>query len=187
MSAATDFAAAVQALAAAVQSAADDPADQVRVLAALAAFRPDAAGGPGGVGRGVAAAQGAVADLCRRAAVVALARASADYRPTSYDEAISLRDLVCGLLETESMTAAAQGQDATYGALRNLRAAVAQDLTTRAADLAHITTVTTPAPVPALVLAHRLYGDATRADELAGYAQAPSPVFLPTSFKALDR
>ena len=42
MSAASDFAAAVQALAAAVQAATLDPADGIRLLAALADFSPAA-------------------------------------------------------------------------------------------------------------------------------------------------
>ncbi|MBX6386929.1 MAG: hypothetical protein IRZ07_28785 [Microbispora sp.] len=174
MSTPADFAAAAQALAAALRAATDDPADQVRLLAALAAFAPPAAGDPAG-------------DLCRRAALTELARATADYRAASYEEAVALRDMVCGLLSDEEIRAADQGEDATFGAFRALRIAVARDLTARAADLARLRTVQTAAPLPALVLANKLYGDAGRAEELTEYAGAANPLFLPTRFRARER
>lgn len=187
MSTPAEFAAAVQAVAEALRAAADDPADQVRLLAALADFRPAEATGADAVGAAMGEAQAAVGDLCRRAAVVALARAAAAHAPASYDAAVALRDLACGLLEAEVTAAADQGEDATAAALRALRAAVAEDLTARAADLARLRDVRTAAPLPALALAHRLYGDAGRADELAAYAGAADPNFLPVEFRALSR
>jgi prophage DNA circulation protein len=172
MSAADDFVAAVYALADALRTATDDPADQVRLLASLAA----AVGGaePG-------------EDLCRRAALIALARATAAYQPQTFEEASALRLFACGLLRAEEIRAADAGEDAVYDAFRALRLAVAEDLTLRAADLAHLRAVRTNAPVPALVLAHRLYADASRADEVTNYAAAPRPLFLPVQFLARDR
>jgi len=174
VSAAEDFVAAVQALAKAMRDAAEDPADQIRLLMALAAATPREAGNP-------------TADLCRRAALTALARASATYQPAAYEEAAALRETICGLLWAEEIHAADQGEDAVFDAFRALRIAVAVDLTARAANLARIRTVQTAAPLPALVLANRLYGDASRAGELTDYAGAANPLFLPARFSARDR
>jgi prophage DNA circulation protein len=186
VSAATDLVAAVQALAGSVAATADDPAERIRLLAALARYRPDEVTGEGAIGEAMATMQGAVAALCRRAALVEMARAVADCTPPSYDEAVTLRDLVCGLLEAEILDAGGT-DDAAVMALRALKTAVATDLTTRAADLAALQDVTTAAPLPALVQAYRLYQDLDRSDQLAAYADAEDPLYLKAVFRALGR
>ena len=65
--------------------------------------------------------------------------------------------------------------DQVYGALVKLRAAVSEDLRTRAVALPGMTTYTPQRTLPALVVAHRLYGDATRADEIAVRNNVPHP------------
>ncbi|MBC9208877.1 hypothetical protein IBL26_18670 [Roseomonas aerophila] len=186
MSAGSDFVAAVQALAAAVAATADDPADRIRLLAALARYRPDETTGEGTIGDAMATMQHAVAALCRRAALVEMARAVAASTPPSYDEAVALRDLVCGLLDAEILDAGGR-DDAAVMALRALKTAVAADLTARAADLAALRDVVTGAPLPALVHVYRLYRDLGRGDELAAYAGTDDPIFLPPTFRALGR
>jgi prophage DNA circulation protein len=186
MSAATDLVAAVQALAGSVAATADDPAERIRLLAELARYRPDEVTGEGMIGAAMATMQSAVAALCRRAALIEMARAVADCTPPSYDEAVMLRDLVCGLLEAEILDAGGS-DDAAVMALRALKTAVANDLTARAADLAALRDVATPAPLPSLVQAYRLYQDLGRADQLAAYAAADDPCFLPPTFRALGR
>jgi prophage DNA circulation protein len=185
MSTTSDFAAAAQGLAAALLGATVNPADAVRLLSSLADFTPNGATSSAPVGIAMATMQKASGDLFRRAAVVALARASATYQPFSADDAAGLRDVVCGLLDKEIMLAGDQGQDATFNALRAVRAAVAHDLSARGAALAGIVTVESNQPVPAPVLAQRLYRDAARADELVTQANSPHPAFMPTNFKAL--
>ena len=69
-----------------------------------------------------------------------------------------------------------------YGALR---AAVIADLTARSGDLAQITTVTTAEPMPALALAYRLYGDATRYDDLVARADTVSAAVYAPQFRGL--
>ena len=49
-----------------------------------------------------------------------------------------------------------------------------------------MTPVTVPAGLPSLVLAHRLYQDAERADELVSAANPRHPAFMPTGFRALS-
>jgi prophage DNA circulation protein len=186
VSAGSDVVAAVQALAAAVAATADDPADRIRLLVELARYRPDETTGEGTIGDAMATMQTAVAALCRRAALVEMARAVAASTPPSYDEAVALRDLVCGLLDAEIL-AMGGSDDAAVMALRALKTAVAADLTARAADLAALRDVVTGAPLPALVQAYRLYQDLGRGDELAAYAAAEDPIFLPPTFRALGR
>lgn len=173
MSAASEFTTAVQALTAALLASAEDPADQVRLLSAMATFSPTG--------------DGATGDLFRRASLTTLARASAAYQPSSYDDAAALRGAVCDLLAAEETRAADQGEDVVFAAFRALRIAVAQDLTARAGSLAHLRAVQTHAPQPALALAYRMYGTAIRAGELVDYAAADNPLFLPTQFRARER
>ncbi|MDE1901524.1 MAG: hypothetical protein KGI37_07770 [Alphaproteobacteria bacterium] len=180
-----EFAAAVQALAAAVLAGATDPYQGVGIMTELANFNPTQSAPNSPQGNAIAAMQDAVGDLCRRAAVTALARASSVYQPSSYEDAASLRALVCGLLDNEILVAGDQGEDTTYGALRTLRAAVAQDLTTRGATLAHIKTFTVKSSLPADVLATRLYSDPSRADQLVAQADPVHPAFMPVVVQAL--
>ena len=187
MSAVTDYAAAVRALAAGLAEAAARPADRVRQLAALAAAVPLPEAATGVLSGPLAAARSGAGELCRRAALVALARAVTAYQAESYEEGAAVRDMVCGLLQDEELRAADAGQDGPHAAFRDLRVAVAVDLTRRIADLAHLQTVEAGAALPALAVAHRLYGDPERGDELANYATAPNPLFLPTRFTARDR
>jgi prophage DNA circulation protein len=172
---APDLASAVQASVAALAATCADPADAVRLLASLAAFAEPS----------VTAVSGPIGDLHRRALATALARAGALYQPSSHDDAVAVRGLVAGALDTEIEVAGDSGEDATFDALRALRAAVVQDLASRGAALAPLATFTLGAALPSLALANRLYRDATRADELVAEADPVNPLFMPPSFRAL--
>lgn len=175
------FAAAIQAVAAAMAAAIADPADQVRLFTGFA-------GTPAPPSQGAAAAtraQSAVIDLWRRAALTQLARATALYQPSSYNDAAALRAGVCALLDAEVLIAGNQGEDGVFTSFRALKAAVALDLTTRGATLAPIVTVSFSAPLPAPVMAQMLYQDAGRQDELIAEANVRHPAFMPTRFQAL--
>ncbi|MEG3640438.1 DNA circularization N-terminal domain-containing protein [Magnetococcus sp. PR-3] len=56
--------------------------------------------------------------------------------------------------------------DETYQALRGVAAAVALDLTQRAEQLPRVVTHTLAGTLPSLVVAHKIYGDARRANEI---------------------
>ncbi|MBB5547539.1 hypothetical protein [Paraburkholderia fungorum] len=182
----TAFAAAAQALAASVFAYAANPADAVRMLINLANFTPNAPTPTYSVGSAMADIQDATGDLFRRAAVVALARASSTYQPASADDAANVRMLVVGALDNEILIAGDQGEDGTFNALRALRAAVIQDLATRGAGLPSTMTVSLKAALPAPVLAQQLYRDPGRSDEIVSEANCPHPAFLPSSFKVLS-
>jgi prophage DNA circulation protein len=170
-----DMATQAQAATAALASTAANPADAIRTLATLAAYSDGAATAIGS----------ALDDLHHRAAVVAMARASALYQPTSYNDAAAVRTLVAGALDTEITVAGDEGDDASFNALRALRVAVVQDLTARGATLAPMIEVDTPSPLPALALAQRLYRDGGRSDQLVAEADPIHPLFMPTQFYAL--
>lgn len=96
----------------------------------------------------------------------------------SYDDAIATLARI-----TEQLDSVAYGaDDATAIALQDLRTAVALDLQSRAADLARVSRYTPGETLPALVVAHRLYGPAAvgdRADELVARNRLAHPGFVP--------
>jgi prophage DNA circulation protein len=187
MSGVANFAAGAQALAAALLAATKDPSDSVRVLGALANFTPALPVPASAVGAAIQVMQAGCGDLFRRAAVVAMARASASYQPSSFDDALAIRTQLASLLDAEIQIAGNQGEDGTFNALRAVRAAVVQDLTARGANLAPLATIKSNVSVPAPVLAQRLYRDSSRTDELVTQADVIHPAFMPTGFKALSQ
>lgn len=188
MSAASDaFAAAGVDLATAVAAAANDPADAIRMLLPLAGWAPLPVGGTGPLAANQRAAQDAIAANLRCAACAALAQATALYRPASYQDAMSVRIAVCGALDAEATRSGDAGRDATYQALRALRAAVALDLAVRGANLAWLVEIETRVPMPSLAEAWTLYHDTPREPGLVASADPPHPLFLPTSFPALNQ
>jgi prophage DNA circulation protein len=185
-SAATDMLDALSALVEAVRAGITDPAHQVQVLLSLAGFcYLDGAGGTVGVGASTATMRDAMAAACRRAVLVSLARASAAYQPVSYEDAAALRQALTAALDIEITKAGDAGEDATYGALKALRAAVVQDLTARGASLPSVMTVVLGQPMPALAIAQQLYCNASRSDEIIARSGAVHPAFCPISFQAL--
>ena len=160
---------AVQGVLVAVSAAARSPADALRAFRVL----------------GSAPGASAVAVLCRRLAVVALAQSSSRYAPTSHDDAQATLASVTDALDAEIQAAGDAGDDASYGALRRLRVAVVADLTARGASLAPLATFTFGEPLPALVLAQLIYQDAPRADELVRRVDPVHPLFMPTEIRVL--
>ena len=119
--------------------------------------------------------QQAVIGMVRTGAAIeaAVVATSVDYETA--DDAMAVRDELADKLDAEMATA----PDRTYQALAELRAALARDITERGARLAKIVSVTTPATVPAIVLAHRLYGDALRESEIVLRNRIRHPGFVP--------
>jgi prophage DNA circulation protein len=180
------FAAAGVDLANALAASANDPADAIRMLLPLAGWTPPPMVGTGPVAVNARAAQDAIASNLRCAACAALAQATQAYGPVSYQDAMSVRRAVCDALDAEATRAGAAGRDATYQALRELRAAVALDLAVRGAGLAWLVEVETRQPMPSLAEAWTLYQDTPREPGLVASADPPHPLFMPTSFPALN-
>lgn len=119
--------------------------------------------------------EAAMTALMRQTAVATAAEASARCEFASFEDATELRESLAAALETESETA----DDTVYQALMDLRAAVVADITARGADLARIVIVRQRGTLPVLVVAHRLYGDATRAEEIVARNVICHPGFVP--------
>jgi prophage DNA circulation protein len=180
------FAAAGVDLANAVAASANDPADAIRMLLPLAGWMPPPIGGTGPLAINARATSDVIASNLRCAACAALAQATQAYGPVSYQDAMAVRDAVCDALDAEATRAGDAGLDATYQALRDLRAAVALDLAVRGAGLAWLVEIETRQPMPSLAEAWTLYQDTPREPGLVASADPPHPLFLPTSFPALN-
>lgn len=174
-----------QSLAEALRAACADPADALRLIAQMAVspIADPVTSSP--VGLAMADIQTGCNDVFRRAAVAAMARASSVYQPSSYDDAIRIRNFVTNALDAEALVAGDQGEDGSYQALRTLRKAVINDLTQRGANLAIMTTFTFRSTLPSLYLANRIYLDASREDQLVRQAATIHPLFMPQTFRAL--
>lgn len=184
--ASASLAAGIAAVSEAVRNAAQSPADQVRLLSDLAAYSPAVTSSTAPIGSAIATAQSAAAALCRRSALISLCIATSNYQPYSSQDAIALRDNVVTLLDAEMLIAADGGDLATWQAFRDLRSKVVTDLIDRAAQLPAQRTVTTQEPLPSLLLAYQLYGDASRSDDLIARVDPIHPAFMPVSFEALS-
>lgn len=163
-----------------------DPGTQLSVLLPLTVYSPDSIQTTAPIGGAISTLVSAVAALCRRSALAAIAQACADWQPTSSQEAEALRLQVAELLDAEALVAADSGDDATWQALRTLRVQVTQDLSERASRLPDQITITRNACLPALTLGQQVYADATRAPDLIMRADPIHPAFMPTSFEALS-
>lgn len=172
---------AAQGLAEAVRVAAPTPGHAILAEQALLAY-PAVRDGVGGAQTG----QQASGDALRRAAVAAMVRSAAEYRPASTDDALAVRTAVLAAIDAETLVAGDQGDDDVYAALRAVRASIVQTLNAVGAGLPTLVTVSTVLPQPSLVLAQRLYRDAARADELVLRANPPHPAFMPTRFQAVN-
>lgn len=188
MSAASDaYAAAAAQLGQAVLDATNDPADAVRLLLPLTAWRPTQVPGTSPLAILTRRNQDAIADTLRCAACAALAKATLAYQPSSYQDAQAVRHAVCEALDRQATVCADAGRDASFAALRNLRAAVALDLAVRGANLAWLVEVQTAQPMPSLAEAWALYQNTTREPAMVAAADVPHPLFMPIDFAALSR
>jgi len=181
------FTDAVQALMDSLVAGIADPGDAIALLGPLASYTPEAFSGAGVISSARVVAQNATAALLRRAALAAIGKVVATYVPSSYDEAIDTMGVVTGFIDAEVLSAGDSGDDESYNALLALRQAVVVALTTTGATLPNLETFTFRTALPALVMANRLYQDASRTDELIQQANPIHPAFMPTTIKALAR
>lgn len=183
----SDYVGDLQTLMTATASALVDPADQIRVLLPLTAFTYDDPTGTSTIGSAMATMRDAVSAAARQAAAYALATAVASYQPSSQADAVETMLRVTAAMDVEITSAGDALDDDAYQALRDLRGAIVADLMSRGGSLELVEAVSVAAPMPALTLAHRLYQDARRANELVAGVDPPHPAFMPTRFDALAR
>lgn len=175
------------------RAASADPARVIdgldRIVAAARLVRPPARFVAGS--RLIAAETAAVVALAHWFEVTALAgqaRAAADVDLTSYQQAVALRARLTRSLDIGIERASDIGAMDVMRALREVRGALVRDLIERGRPLARITAFETAVPLPAVVLAHKLYQDADRAGELRDEnANWDHPSFMPMVGRARSR
>lgn len=123
-------------------------------------------------------AAGALAVFQRRLSLTGAIRAVANESFESRDSAVARLNGLSSAVLREATAAADAGSYAQHVALMDARGAMVEDLTTRSASLRPLMTVEAPAPLPADVMAYHLYGDATRAPEIAVRNGARNPLFI---------
>lgn len=114
--------------------------------------------------------------LSNQARVLAVAITDAAVVATSA-QAVALRDALGAQIDTE--LEANDPPASVARALAALRAAVVLDVAARSEFLRSRSTYTPQAVLPALVLAHRIYQDADRSDELVARNGVAHPAFVP--------
>lgn len=114
--------------------------------------------------------------LSNQARLLAVAITSTDVVATS-DQATALRDALVAQIDTELEVN--DPPAAVAKALTAMRAAVVRDVAARSEFLQRRSTYTPQAVLPAVVLAHRIYQDAARADELVARNGVAHPAFVP--------
>lgn len=114
-------------------------------------------------------------ELVRSHAIAEASTEAVEAAYGSYEDAIDSRDLVLDYLDTETETT---DNDDLYSALQALRAEVARGVPDQASQLPRLITVTPTTTTPALVLAYRLYGDASREEEIVARNLPRHPGFL---------
>lgn len=123
--------------------------------------------------------QNAFAALTRQASLIGMARASANIEFDSYDDAVALRDSLAGLIDDEIYAIGDTDQDDVFQDLGALRADVIADITSRAANLERIRTVTLQQSLPSLVMSYSLYETTDRSEELVKRNKIEHPGFMP--------
>jgi prophage DNA circulation protein len=108
--------------------------------------------------------------------VLVVALAQVDVVATS-EQAVALRDALVAQIDVELEVNDPPAEVAT--ALTQMRAAVVRDVAARAEFLLKRASYTPKTVLPALVLAHRIYQDANRADELVARNDVSHPAFVP--------
>jgi len=176
------------ALTEAVRCACANPADGVRLLVDLCGFIARIT--TGGVADDPIGAQlfllaVRAATRLRIAAAGSLVRASAVYQPTSREDAASVSSEVAAVLDGLALFCADIFDDATASALYAARVAVITDLQARGGPLGSVRRAKFNAALPALVIAYRLYGDATRYGDILARNPVPHPGFMPLEIEAL--
>jgi hypothetical protein len=121
-----------------------------------------------------------------RLALVEMCRILARSTFTSRQEVETALVRINAAFEPAEEYAADQRQASVYRALVALHGATVRDLTQRSRPLPRMTTYAFSRRRPVLAIAQRLYGDASRADELRSENKTVHPLFMPASGRALS-
>ena len=120
-----------------------------------------------------AANEAALNALVKQTACAEAARMAVLSDFATFDDAVTVQTLIADEIDRQSEL----GSDQQYIALIGLRSQLVQGVPA-SADMPRLTTIRTRSVIPSLVLAHRLYADATRADEIVTQNKVRHPGFL---------
>lgn len=117
----------------------------------------------------------ALTAMLRVTSLSAVARAAVSMPFTSHQEAIAASDLLAAQIDAVSDLL----DDDTYVATENMQVAISAHLARVASTLPEIRTHVTTGDASVTMLAHWLYGDATRADEIEARNAIKNPALIP--------
>lgn len=123
-----------------------------------------------------AANQLAIEALVRGSAAIEIVEALAEVELDSRAQAVQVREM---LVEALTQVAEEGGDDGVYLALKRLAASATAHFDAVSATLPQTSTFTPTGDTPALVLAHYLYGDAAREQDIVDRNQVAHPGFIP--------
>jgi len=133
-------------------------------------------------GRQAANSKQALVTLTKRVAICESAKTATTTNFATSNDALRVQqDLATALenqIEQENIVDGSPVADEMYFSLTELRAVVIRDLRTRSAQLPKIKQHTPLTTLPALVVAHQVYGDATRESELVTRNNIPHAGFV---------
>ena len=112
--------------------------------------------------------------LVQRNAIVFAAGAIADEEFTSYNDATAARTEITAKIDQHLEAVA----DDTFPALLSLRSSLVNAIPGESSDLPRLQRYTPPGTVPSLVLAHRLYGNLEREEDLIRRNRIRNPCFI---------
>ena len=135
---------------------------------------------------GAGAAAALIRVRCIGFCLVQQAQVLADTTFTSRQDVDAAAAVIHPAFSAAEEAAADAGDQEIYRALVTLHAGVTRDLTTRARPLPRLVAYVFPQSMPALALANRLYGDASRTGDLIAENKASHPLFMPASGRALS-
>ncbi len=181
----TTYAANAQVLIETLRASIASAATQITLLTSLATLTPNPIVDSSTIGVQRVIAQQTVVMIFQQFVLVEIALAAAAYQPTSYDDAVSVRDTVTGLLEAQILIQADAGNDDVMQAFSDLRKAVVDDLTASGGSLSVMEQFQFQESLPSLYLANRIYADVNRETELVVQADPIHPAFMPRAFRAL--
>lgn len=116
----------------------------------------------------------ALLQIIRSLMVIQAARLATAETYDSYDAAVAVRDSVGEKLDLQ----AEASEDDSFTALSQLRVDLVRALPGEASDLPRLVRFTPVHVIPSLVLAHQLYGDASREADLVLRNRVPRPGFV---------
>jgi len=116
----------------------------------------------------------AVTRIIQRNAIVFASEAIADEEFTSYNDATAARNEITGKIDQHLEAVA----DDTFPTLITLRSSLVNAIPGEASDLPRLQSYTLPGTVPSLVLAHRLYGNLEREEDLIRRNRIRNPCFI---------